>query len=86
MQLLNKQTTDAEITNDGIGAAGFMAGKRYCLFTSFVNKTWILDSGASGHITPDISLLHNVRPIKTSCFIIMPNGKKAQVTHIALCY
>jgi len=82
MQRLNKQTTDAKTTNDGIGAVGFMAGKRHCLFTSFANKTWILDSGASDHITLDISLLHNVRPIRASWYITTPNGKRAQITQI----
>ena len=35
----------------------------------------ILDCGASDHITPDLSLLHNVKPVRTPCYITMPNGK-----------
>ena len=65
-----------------LGAAGLLACKKYCLFTTQAHKAWILDSGASDHITPTLSLLYNVRPIKTPCYITMPNGKQALIKNI----
>jgi len=52
------------------------------LFTFFSNSIWVIDSGASDHITPDLSLLHNVRKVQAMCYITMPNGKQAQVKHV----
>jgi len=77
MQLLSKHSSDVENTNGngGIGAVGFLAGKRYCILTSFSNKAWIIDSGASDHITPDLSLLHNVRKVQAACYITVSNGR-----------
>ena len=65
MQLLSKHSLDGEnMTRSGdMVAAGFLAGKRFCMVASVANKAWIIDSGASDHITPDLSLLHNVRKI-----------------------
>ena len=53
MQLLSKYSSDmnSNIGSEDIGAAGFLAGKGYCMVTFFAHKTWILDSGASDHIT-----------------------------------
>ena len=59
-----------------------MAGNRICLFSSFGKNSWIIDSGASDHISPDLSLFSNVRPVLQQCHITMPNGLPAQVKHI----
>ena len=45
-------------------------------------KAWIINSSASNHITPDLSLLHSVRPVQATCYITMPNGRQAQIKHI----
>jgi len=83
LQLLSKHSSDMEnTTGNGDVAAGFLAGKRYCMLASFANKSWIVDSGASDHITPDLSLLHNVKRIQSACYITMPNGKKASIKHV----
>ena len=63
-------------------AAGFLAGKSFCFLTTIGNNNWILDSGASDHITHDLSLLHDVKPLQQPCYITMPNGKKAQILHV----
>ena len=65
--------------NDSMSAAGFLAGKSFCFFSSIGNNYWVIDSGASDHITHDLSLLHDIRPIQQPCYITMPNGKKAQI-------
>ena len=60
MLLLNQQ---ANGSNEDMNTASFLAGKRFYFFTSINNNTWIVDSGASDHITYDLSLLQKVRPI-----------------------
>lgn len=59
-----------------------MAGKPFCFLTSFNNQDWIIDSGASDHITPHFELLHSVQPLKIPRLITMPNGKQSKITHI----
>jgi len=59
-----------------------MAGKGYCMLTSFCHNTWIVDSGANDHIIYDLSLLHNVKLVRIPCYITLPNGKKAQVKNV----
>jgi len=56
LQLLNKHTSDlySGTRNGGMGAASFLTGKRYCLFTSSTNKAWIIYSGASDHISSNL--------------------------------
>ncbi|KAL0281785.1 UNVERIFIED_CONTAM: hypothetical protein Sradi_7287200, partial [Sesamum radiatum] len=44
-------------------------------------KTWIIDSGASTHMCSDFSLLNNVRRLKQSVFVKLPDGTKKEVTH-----
>jgi len=65
LQLLSKYSSNTANVNStgGFSAAGFLVGKRYCMFTSFSSSTWVINSGASDHITPDFSLLHNVRKV-----------------------
>ncbi|XP_070043175.1 uncharacterized protein [Nicotiana tomentosiformis] len=41
---------------------------------------WILDSGATNHMTPHIHLLHNIQPSPISSFVTLSNGYKVKVT------
>lgn len=52
-------------------------------FTTSLN-TWIIDSGATHHITSYIQLVTNSIPITSDLY--MPNGKKCCVSHIATIY
>jgi len=84
MSLLSQHSATQDRANgDNVGAAGFLAGKRFCFFTTFDNRTWIINSGASNHITPDLSLLDNVRVVHECCSIAMPNGKQAEIKHVS---
>lgn len=53
-----------------------------------VDKTqqdqWILDPGATDHITSYLYLLTNVK--KCSSMLYLPNGQTAKVTHTGTCY
>ncbi|KAL2929542.1 Retrovirus-related Pol polyprotein from transposon RE1 [Bienertia sinuspersici] len=43
--------------------------------------TWILESGASHHMTGDLSKLKNVKALDTQPSINLPNGDTAMITH-----
>ena len=82
MQLLQQHTTDMDKSNETGSVAGFFADKSFCFFTKFTNNSiWVVDSGASDHVTYDFSLLHNVKKLNVPWFITMPNVK-GQLLHI----
>ena len=82
IQLLHKHSSDGDKHDDGGSVAGFFAGKTYCFLTkSDKGSVWIVDSGASDHVTYDVSLLHNIKKLSMPSFITMPNGKQASITH-----
>lgn len=59
-----------------------MAGMTVCLLSSHgLNHNWIIDSGPSDHITPNLSLFHTYGPMVDETYITMPNGGQAKVTH-----
>jgi len=65
LQILNKYSADQEKCSvENVSAHGFLAGKRFCFFTTIENGTWIVDSGASDHIRPNHSLLQNIKSIQ----------------------
>ena len=69
-------------SNESGSVAGFFAGKIFCFHTKSSNgSVWIVDSGASGHVTYDLSLLRNIKKLSIHCSITMPNGKRAPITH-----
>jgi len=61
---------------------GLLASNIVCLLTSAAYDTWIIDSGASDHMTSHYSLVHTTQEVSQPCFITTPNGKQAVVTHI----
>ncbi|CAM8893240.1 unnamed protein product [Rhodiola kirilowii] len=58
-----------------------MAGISCFTTTKVPHDTWILDSGATDHITPHIHLLFDVKLLQIPYEVVMPNGSKAMVTH-----
>ncbi|XP_075076776.1 uncharacterized protein LOC142163392 [Nicotiana tabacum] len=42
---------------------------------------WIIDSGASNHMTSKIELLNNLSPLSSSSSVHLPNGDLAKITH-----
>ena len=53
-----------------------LAGTKFCFVASPDNGNWIIDSGASNHITPHLSLLSLIQPLNNPAYITMTNGKK----------
>ncbi|KAJ8433068.1 hypothetical protein Cgig2_015431 [Carnegiea gigantea] len=68
MQLLSKHSLD-------------IYGKCYRELRYRCSK--LFGSGASDHITLDLSLLHDVRLVQTICYITMSNGKQAQIKQLS---
>jgi len=62
--------------------SAYLAGKSYCLFTAKPAMSWIIDSGATDHITPHLHLFQSFIPVSRPCFITLPNGKNVQVQNI----
>lgn len=58
------------------------AGTSICFFSSSKNKVWIIDSGASDHISPHLSQFMSYRFMLNTSFITMPDGSQACVKHI----
>lgn len=40
---------------------------------SFYNPQWIIDSGASNHVSGDVKLMTNLRKVKGKSIVILPN-------------
>ncbi|XP_070003380.1 uncharacterized protein [Nicotiana sylvestris] len=51
---------------------------RACASSQFTIDTWILDSGATNHMTPHKHLLHNLTPLARPYLITLPNGYKVK--------
>lgn len=62
-----------------------MAGMT-CLTSICVNRnSWIIDSGATEHITPHVDLLHEIVKIPIPHTVVLPDGKEVLVTHSVKC-
>lgn len=70
--LLNNQ-----VGSETTSHAAFLVGKSFSLFSNGNNSFQILDSGASDHITPHLSLFTTYNPISKPIHITLPNGKAA---------
>jgi len=67
-------------------ASVHMAGISYALNNTYsfcvMNQgTWILDSGASEHMSSDSTALHDLSPLNCPIMINLPDGTKVKVTH-----
>lgn len=51
------------------------------LFSQVSISDWIIDSGASDHMTSLKSLLFNIQPLTVPCLVSLPNGYKVKVTN-----
>ncbi|KAL8152900.1 hypothetical protein V2J09_010660 [Rumex salicifolius] len=56
--------------------------KFYCFNSSKGMEGWIIDSGATHHITPNLSLFSSYEALSTHDFITMPDGSQSQITHV----
>jgi len=81
LALLSKQNWQVT-PNVEASHSAYLAGKLYCLLSTQPKLSWIMDSGATDHITPHLHLFQSYTPVLHDCFITMPNGRQVQVKHI----
>ncbi|XP_057978950.1 uncharacterized protein LOC131165307 [Malania oleifera] len=65
-------------------SANFAGNLASCHSTSFSNIEWIVDSGASDHMTSNLSSLDNIQLLNEPCPIKLPNGDIVSVTHTGI--
>ncbi|XP_019267597.1 PREDICTED: uncharacterized protein LOC109244892 [Nicotiana attenuata] len=58
------------------GVAAYSA----CMLTSVARSVWIVDSGATDHMTSAKELLFNITPLPVPYLVSLPNGYKVKVT------
>ncbi|KAL8151187.1 hypothetical protein V2J09_020995 [Rumex salicifolius] len=76
INLLNKS-----LGNDSTTHAAFSAGNNFCLFSPNNDSSWILNSGATDHITSNLKLFDSYSPMPKPTFITLPIGKHAPISH-----
>jgi hypothetical protein len=62
-------------------SANFAGNLVSCHSVSFSNREWIIDSGASDHMTSSFSSLNNTQLLNQPCPISLPNGDIVSITH-----
>ena len=67
--------TSPSTSGDSTGAA-MLASKVSCFSASNPDLKWIVDNGATDHITPKLLYFSSYSPLPQDSFITMPNGKK----------
>lgn len=81
LALLNKQHLEFSPHVEQQHSA-YLAGKSFCLLTTQPQQSWIVDSGATNHITPHLHLFRSFSIVPKACYITMPNGRQVEVKHI----
>ena len=51
-------------------------------FCAFSQDNWILDSGASEHMSSKQHILHDLTPLIYPIMVNLPNGARVKVTHM----
>ncbi|XP_019224674.1 PREDICTED: uncharacterized protein LOC109206313 [Nicotiana attenuata] len=65
----------ALIGNPDFKSCGLLA----CNFSRVEDSTWIIDSGATHHMTPNSSFLTDIKPLVLPYLVTLPNGYKVKV-------
>jgi GAG-pre-integrase domain len=80
--LLSQQQLDQVLAQikSSLGQRGKFTGmvSKQCL-NSYTNNNWIVDSGATDHMTGNINLLTNIQPTKNTQNVIVANGAKIPI-------
>lgn len=69
--------TEDEVDTSFSGFAGMVT----CLNVGIENTDWIIDSGASDHMTSNINLCNNLTDVHHNLKINLPNGATSHITH-----
>lgn len=78
-----KHTSDANATANWAGIIQPHFNPLLC-FSRIDSSSWILDSGATEHMTYDNSILSDIRPLLKLVFVNLPNSQKVRVNQIGM--
>ncbi|XP_074323025.1 uncharacterized protein LOC141659974 [Apium graveolens] len=88
LSLLQQKNIDSQNEVNGAGSSGMSSSRhalltgKMCFLSSFHNE-WIVDSGSTDHICPNIEQFQSYEVLKaTDSFITVPDGRKVKVLHI----
>ncbi|OIT01979.1 hypothetical protein A4A49_56533, partial [Nicotiana attenuata] len=82
MENAQSQSVPAPANFSGISACSIHTGCKCTYLASIQNSdTWILDSGATDHMTSNKSLLSNIVSLPIPYLITLPNGYKVKVSY-----
>ncbi|XP_009593383.2 uncharacterized protein [Nicotiana tomentosiformis] len=84
-----EDSDDTHLSNGAVNFAGIMAcsfsvshGNSHCKCFRTMSDTWIVDSGASRHLTYNKSIFLEIRPLYYPLLVALSNGYKVKVTEI----
>ncbi|KAH0762701.1 hypothetical protein KY290_018774 [Solanum tuberosum] len=80
LHLVNISQTETAPSDVHANSAGKNFSVSYPI--SIRSTHWILDSGASEHLSSDSSLFINLKPLHSSVYVNLPDSTKVQATHI----
>lgn len=79
LQLIPPQSMAHESNEDVLDSP--FSGMITCNVVQVKTGRWIVDTGATDHMTADINLLHNVKTAVPQVTVNLPTGATARVTH-----
>ncbi|XP_074323224.1 uncharacterized protein LOC141660163 [Apium graveolens] len=81
LQLIPKQSQSNVHYSDNVLDSPF-SGMVTCNSAKVNSNVWIVDTGATDHMTPDFGILKNVKTSKGNLTVNLPTAAKANVTHV----
>ncbi|XP_074308066.1 uncharacterized protein LOC141642964 [Silene latifolia] len=67
-------TSSGSILKSSVNFAGQFSSFAYTVSSTFINSIWIVDTGASDHMTSNLGLLQHVQKLKRPVLVGLPDG------------
>ncbi|XP_074327323.1 uncharacterized protein LOC141665244 [Apium graveolens] len=80
LQLIPSQSLSHDYNEDALESP--FSGMITCNNVGVETGRWIMDTGATDHMTADFDLLHNVKSAKPHVTVNLPTGATTMVTHL----
>ena len=77
----------ATMAQEYCSSTGASSGNETALTICSANTGWIIDSGATNHMTPNYNIFTHKHPLPSDKRrnVQLPNGETNQITHIGSC-
>lgn len=85
LQLLPTQTQSMSDFNEEAMESPF-SGMITCNSVQVAATEWIMDTGATNHMTSNLKLLVNLKPVVANMTVNLPTGARAMVSHVGDVY